>query len=348
MNTLTQFHLVHGAVLEDVDGIGIPMRYGSRFEQEIQTMLQGAGIFDASTMMEIQVKGPDSLQFLQGLVTNDLNDLEVGKYQPNLICTSRGKIEHRLEIICLDKKTFLICCARGEGLAVGRKLDQFHIREDLQFSVLNSNKIRIDMIGVLTKKILEKKGWSTDTFNWKMSSIEIQTVDAPVNNFPRFIHLVPLLEAVTFIETMSEEPETGLVGQDSLKDLQTHLGHPQFGMDYGVENFPQEAALGDHISFNKGCYVGQEPHARMYHRGHPNWILVQLQLPEDMVVSSGVKLYVEDQKVGTLTSLSSIQEQDFRNGIGMIRHQIAGTGQDLTIENNKNALIRQQPLPYQI
>ena len=147
---------------------------------------------------------------------------------------------------------------------------------------------------------------------------------------------------------MSEEPETGLVGQDSLKDLQTHLGHPQFGMDYGVENFPQEAALGDHISFNKGCYVGQEPHARMYHRGHPNWILVQLQLPEDMVVSSGVKLYVEDQKVGTLTSLSSIQEQDFRNGIGMIRHQIAGTGQDLTIENNKNALIRQQPLPYQI
>ena len=68
MNTLTQFHLVHGAVLEDVDGIGIPMRYGSRFEQEIQTMLQGAGIFDASTMMEIQVKGPDSLQFLQAVV----------------------------------------------------------------------------------------------------------------------------------------------------------------------------------------------------------------------------------------------------------------------------------------
>ena len=67
-----------------------------------------------------------------------------------------------------------------------------------------------------------------------------------------------------------------------------------------------------------------------------------------MVVDTGVGLYAEDQKVGTLTSLSSIQEQDFRNGIGMIRHQIAGTGQDLTIENNKNALIRQQPLPYQI
>jgi len=147
---------------------------------------------------------------------------------------------------------------------------------------------------------------------------------------------------------MSEEPETGLVGQDAFKDLQTHLGHPQFGMDYDVDNFPQEASLGDHISFNKGCYVGQEPHARMYHRGHPNWMLVQLQLPKNIVVDTGVGLYAEDQKVGTLTSLSSIQEQDFRNGIGMIRHQIAGTGQDLTIENNKNALIRQQPLLYQI
>ena len=117
---------------------------------------------------------------------------------------------------------------------------------------------------------------------------------------------------------------------------------------YDFKNFPQEAALGDHISFTKGCYVGQEPHARMYHRGHPNWILVQLKLPENMVVSPGSELYAEDQKIGTLTSLSSIQEQGFRNGIGMIRHQIAGSGQDLTIENNKNALIRQQPLPYQI
>ena len=103
MNRLIQFHLEHGAVLEEIDGIGIPMRYGSRFEQEIQTMLQGAGIFDASAMMMIQVKGPDSLQFLQGLVTNDLNALEVGGFQPNLICTGRGKIEHRLEMIRLEK-----------------------------------------------------------------------------------------------------------------------------------------------------------------------------------------------------------------------------------------------------
>ena len=121
MNSLTQFHLEHGAVLEETDGIGIPMRYGSRFQQEIQTMLQGAGLFDASAMMEIQVKGLDSLQFLQGLVTNDLNNLEVGECQPNLMCTRRGKIEHRLEIIRLDEKTLLICCARGEGLFVAVK-----------------------------------------------------------------------------------------------------------------------------------------------------------------------------------------------------------------------------------
>ena len=37
---------------------------------------------------------------------------------------------------------------------MGRKLDQFHIREDLELSVLNSHKIRIDMIGLLAKKIL--------------------------------------------------------------------------------------------------------------------------------------------------------------------------------------------------
>ena len=131
MNRLIHFHLKHGAELEEIGGIEIPIRYGSRFNQEIQTMLKGTGIYDVSSMLNIQVKGPDAEPFLQGMMSNDVSALKIGGFQPHFICASRGKIEHRIEMIRYDEETYWLCCAHGEGMDVGRKLDQFHIIEDL-------------------------------------------------------------------------------------------------------------------------------------------------------------------------------------------------------------------------
>ena len=48
-------------------------------------------------------------------------------------------------------------------------------------------------------------------------------------------------------------------------------GRPRYGVDMTDENLPGEAGIVDRaVSFTKGCYVGQEPVARMYHKGHPN------------------------------------------------------------------------------
>jgi len=53
---------------------------------------------------------------------------------------------------------------------------------------------------------------------------------------------------------------------------------PVFGRDYTNDNFAQEAALKDYISFNKGCYIGQEPNARLFFRGRPQKQLVSLSI----------------------------------------------------------------------
>lgn len=42
------------------------------------------------------------------------------------------------------------------------------------------------------------------------------------------------------------------------------------------DNFPAECRLEHLVSFEKGCFLGQEPLARMRYRGHPNWLLVGL------------------------------------------------------------------------
>ncbi len=154
--------------------------------------------------------------------------------------------------------------------------------------------------------------------------------------------------AVGFMDRLKDEADSELVGHEAFSDLLTYLGYPQFDVDYGKGNFPQEASLGDHISFNKGCYVGQEPHARMYHRGHPNWVLVRLTFPKDVDVKPGTELFAEGESAGTLTSLSSIHDEEVKKGIGMIRHQLSLSGTVLNLKENSTILIRQEALTYQI
>ena len=173
-------------------------------------------------------------------------------------------------------------------------------------------------------------------------------MEAPIFEFPRYINLVPVEGAVGFMDRLKNEVDLDLVGHEAFSDLLTYLGHPQFDVDYGKGNFPQEASLGDHISFNKGCYVGQEPHARMYHRGHPNWILVRLTFPKDIDVKPGTELFAEGESAGTLTSLSSIHDEEVKKGIGMIRHQLSLSGTVLNLKENSTILIRQEALTYQI
>ena len=208
--------------------------------------------------------------------------------------------------------------------------------------------IRVDLVGPLAGELLENLGWSQVTHGWMLDDLEVITVEAPIFEFPRFINLVPVEGAVGFMDRLKDEADLDLVGHEAFSDLLTYLGYPQFDVDYGKGNFPQEASLGDHISFNKGCYVGQEPHARMYHRGHPNWILVRLTVPKDVDVKPGTELYAEGESAGTLTSLSSILDEEVKKGIGMIRHQLSLSGTVLKLEEDPTVLIRQEALTYQI
>ena len=120
-------------------------------------------------------------------------------------------------------------------------------------------------------------------------------------------------------------------------------------MDYSTENFPQEAGLGNHISYKKGCYIGQEPHARMYHRGHPNWLSVWLKIPSKSLVTVGSPLFQNGKEIGKITSFGkNIKHKGFQRGIAMIRYEIAKGDQPLSLDPNQDSLIKHELLPNNI
>jgi folate-binding Fe-S cluster repair protein YgfZ len=89
-----------------------------------------------------------------------------------------------------------------------------------------------------------------------------------------------------------------------------------------------EAGLWDEVSFNKGCYTGQEIIARMESRHRLAKTMVRLQLTQ--MVDSPQKLYHQGKEGGTLTSSVVTPDGDIP-AIGFVKLNLATPGQVLTV-----------------
>ncbi len=86
-------------------------------------------------------------------------------------------------------------------------------------------------------------------------------------------------------------------------------GFPKYGVDISDENFPFETPLAAVIDYDKGCYVGQEPIARVHAKGSPQKLLRGLRLLGEGRVPVGSKIsHPERDSAGEITS-SAISAQ---------------------------------------
>ena len=345
------FHLKLGGNIQDYEaGAGLPTNYSDRLSEEINLLLNGCGLFDLKACWLIALKGPDAGTFLQGLVTSDVLQLEVGRIHSSLICGNKGKIKHHLQILRSHTDEWVVICDPGEGSAVGTLLDNFHVREDLKLRLLNNEEmLRMDLIGPFSENILEKMGYELDNFQWKFEESIVLSSRHDLGRLPRLINLVNIRAIQKFVEKFLKFQKVGLISLEAFDLIRIDEGVPRAGVDYSTENFPQEAALGNHISYNKGCYIGQEPHARMYHRGHPNWLSVWIKIPTNSSATAGSSLFDDGKEIGEITSLGeSIKDEGFHRGIAMIRYEIAKENKLLALDPDLRPSIEHEPLPSNI
>ncbi len=90
------------------------------------------------------------------------------------------------------------------------------------------------------------------------------------------------------------------VGEEEFERARIEAGVPAWGKELDDTILPAEAGLDQtHISFTKGCYPGQEPVARLHHRGHVNRGLRRLEVE---AAREGDEISHEDKVVGRITS----------------------------------------------
>jgi len=330
------------------EGAGFPLDFGEPAAEDL-AITGGVGVFDRSAWEVLLVRGEDAGKFLNGLTTNDVESLQPGVLGAGLFCSTKGKILHAVDVVGTRPDQFLLICEPGDGNSVAGHLESYHIREAVEIGRVPL--VCIDVLGPGGETALATLGHSPGEAIGSFHDAPVIAATHPLGALPRKVVLVPEPVAALWLETLLQQaPEARLIGSEAYERACIAAGVPRFGVDYGTDNLPAEGALHDRLCFTKGCYVGQEVHARLHYRGHVNRKLMALEFPAEQLeaLQVGAPLYAEGAEVGTLTGLASPMAgegpQGRARGVAMVRHEQAAARAHLSLSPAGPPLVDLHPM----
>jgi len=103
----TDVHIALGAKMHEFAGYNMPIEYSGIIDEHL-TVCHSAGVFDVSHMGEFWVKGPHALDFVQGVTSNDVSLLTVGKAQYTCFPNDQGGIVDDLLVYRYEEDKYLL------------------------------------------------------------------------------------------------------------------------------------------------------------------------------------------------------------------------------------------------
>jgi aminomethyltransferase len=271
---------------------------------EYRALAETAGLLSQSGRAILSVSGERAGDMLHGLVTNDVKDLPVGGGLYAFMLTPKGRPVAEMRILRLEERFWLDMPSSCLEPAVA------HLRKYLPpiFATFEETVTRrVEVIGPLAAAAIDAwAGTSVTTGLDSLASRPLQVDELQVLLARREAIEGPGYD-IYVPDSEREEVRSGLsasvsevggreIGFDAWEIMRVERGIPTFGTDYGEENLAQEAGQDARaISFDKGCYTGQEVVARIHFRGHVNRILRGFRLIEPSAGGSEAPALAADQ-----------------------------------------------------
>lgn len=216
----------------------------------------------------VEVSGPDSEDFLERMLSNEIASLQVGpEARPALLLTPKGRIIASLRVVRETSEAFLLITDAAElAEPVVETLRRARFASKCEIKALPWDGF-VHFDGDPGPGAARNDDYGVEAFEtWG----------------PRGVLQAPVPDAV------------------QLEPLRIKAGTPAWGREIDGSILPAEAGLDrTHISFTKGCYPGQEPIARLQHRGHPNR---RLRILDVAAAEPGTEIVWNEKVVGRVTS----------------------------------------------
>ncbi len=228
-------------------------------------------------MATVWVDGPDAGAFLHGLLSQDIASMSDGEVRDALLLDNTGHVRVDLRVVRTGPDAYTLVTEESAGERLAELLEEYHFSEEVE--ILGPEPV--DVVTFLDR---------TDPF--------VAGADLVVPG-----RLPGAVDAIGDGSTILDANATLPVDPERIEALRIAAGIPRLGVDMTERTLVHEAGLQHRsVSFDKGCYLGQETVARVEYRGGVNRRLVGLRLPGP--VDAGATITSGEKTVGTVTSVA--------------------------------------------
>jgi folate-binding protein YgfZ len=301
---------------------------------EFQALVSGSGVYDLSRRAKISLTAGDRVRWLNGMVTNNIRDLEPGRGVYAFLLNPQGHIlgdlyaYNRGDSLLLDTDRLQV----EKILAV---FDKYIIMDDVEVSNLSDQLTSVGIAGPKSREALQAAGFEFSELRplqfvgiaWQQIRATLLRGDNPsVESFELWLAPADVGKVYEALVNAGAKP----VGTAAIELLRIASGIPSYGVDIRERDLPQETEQERVLNFSKGCYVGQEIVERIRSRGQVRRKFVGFKI-DGQLPAVGSKIQVEGKDVGEITSAASlpVANDESRMALGYIRREAATPGKQV-------------------
>lgn len=340
----------YGAKLVDFGGWELPVQFSSILEEH-EAVREKAGLFDVSHMGEVDVKGSDSLKYIQKLITNDASKLVDGKALYSPMCYPDGGTVDDLLVYRYTEDHYLIVI-NASNIEKDVEWMKQNLEGDVELKNISDQVSQLALQGPLAEQVMQK-----------LTDFDLSTIG--FFNFQADVDLKGLKGLVSRTGYTGEDGfEIYLANEDAPKlwDMILEAGKdegvlpcglgardtlrfeaklPLYGQELSKDISPIEAGLGFFVKLDKGEFNGREVLAGQKENGSPRK-LVGIEMIDRGIPRTHYPVYSGDELIGEVTTGTQSPSLKKNVGLALIKSEYAVMGNELQVE------IRNKKLKAQI
>lgn len=286
-----------------------------------------------------RLAGATRLDLIERMSTQKVKQLQAGQGTATILTTDIGRMIDRL-LLYAEADEVLVFTGAGNAPNIIRYLMRYvFFQDDFRIRDVTAEHAILALYGEGAAETLRHVGAETAAdlplHHWQPAMIAGQSLTLhrtdPVGGEGYFVCVPP--SGVAAVQAALTEAGAIAIDEATFERERIAAGLPLFGREITADYIPLEANLWADVSFNKGCYIGQEIIARMDSRGQIAKQLVRLQaaVPVDEYVG-GELTTADGRPAGRLTSAAG------QIALGYVKTAaLTGT---VTINNEQLAIIK--------
>lgn len=331
----------YGAKTIDFGGWELPVQFSS-IKEEHEAVRTRAGLFDVSHMGEFEVKGKDSLAFLQKMMTNDVAKLTDGRAQYTLMCYEDGGTVDDLLVYKKADDHYLLVVNAANIEKDFAWLSE-HVVGDVELVNISNDIAQLALQGPLAEKVLQQLttvDLSTMKFFAFADHVDVAGVQTLVSRTgytgeDGFELYCRAEDAPTLWRTILEAgKEEGVLpcGLGARDTLRFEVCLPLYGQELAKDITPIEAGLGFAVKTNKDVdFFGKEILKKQKEEGAPRR-LVGIEMIDKGIARHGYAVYVNNEQIGFVTTGTQSPTLKKNIGLALISTAFSSLGTEVEVD----------------